>query len=63
MNCKLCGKELQQKGDILSQNCGGDCLECMIREGDVSLAVVVIRNLQLLNNKCLEKLEAENRND
>lgn len=34
MNCGICTKELEVDGDLLSVNCGGDCVECMARAGD-----------------------------
>lgn len=29
MNCQICGRELNQKNDPLSQGCGGDCWGCV----------------------------------
>jgi hypothetical protein len=34
MNCLTCKKPLDVEGDDLSNNCGGDCAECMARAGD-----------------------------
>ena len=48
MNCQICGRELNQKNDPLSQDCGGDCWGCV---GEVEA------NLGLETS--LEKVRAE----
>lgn len=34
MICQTCKRELDVPGDIRSENCGGDCLQCMAEFGD-----------------------------
>ncbi len=29
MNCRICGRSLNQENDLLSINCGGDCWSCI----------------------------------
>ncbi|MDK2598325.1 hypothetical protein [Pseudoalteromonas obscura] len=29
INCSICGKALEQGNDSLSEDCGGDCWECI----------------------------------
>lgn len=33
-NCRSCGRLLNQPNDPLSDDCGGDCLQCMEAAGD-----------------------------
>ncbi len=32
--CNICKRELDQPNDPTTQNCGGDCLQCMADCGD-----------------------------
>jgi hypothetical protein len=34
MNCKTCGRPLNDPANPLSADCGGDCLRCMAEAGD-----------------------------
>ena len=33
-NCLICGRVLNNPQDALSEDCGGDCLQCMADSGD-----------------------------
>jgi hypothetical protein len=37
-NCNICKVVLDQEGNILTKDCGGDCMLCMARCGDVDCA-------------------------
>ncbi len=50
--CLICGKLLDQPDDDFSEDCGGDCLEC-IREccGEPDRATVLKAELEAINNE------------
>lgn len=33
-HCNTCSRLLDRVGDLLSLNCGGDCVKCMVEGGD-----------------------------
>lgn len=47
--CNICGKELNVKDKPRSEDCGGDCLECMAITGE--------------DPDCIEKLKAIEENE
>jgi len=50
--CHLCGKHLNDPADILSMDCGGDCLECMAKSGDNDCLEIFNARIQILREQC-----------